>query len=247
MNKIVDMISASVEPTPHSGILLSGGIDSTILLHHLVECSDDPVKAFTVGCGSWNEYEAAKAVADYYGVDWTYIPIKDIDAAWKEIVPKLSRPRWNIWPMWAYREASRQGVKNIYIGEGLDEHFSGYWYKPMATPQEYWGGVLEWSLPIHRQLADLYDLKLHTPFIKLPLKDTINYWDQQLEKKALRKAYMGLIPECARTKKKQPGRIDFLSIWDEELPFLPKPATREESYRVLDLYVTEIWLEAQKK
>jgi len=236
-----------VKPTSHPGVLLSGGLDSTILLHHLVECSNEPVKAFTVGCGSWNESESARLVAEHYGVEWTYIPIKGVDAALREIVPKLTHPRWNIWPLWAYREAARQDVDNVYIAEGMDEHFSGYWYKPEATPQEYWGGVLEWSLPIHRQLAQLNGLNLHIPFISLPLKETIGSWDPERGKKALREAYKGVIPECARTRVKQPGRINFLSIWDEEfssLPF-PKPETMEESYRILNLYVTKIWLDSK--
>lgn len=199
------------------------------------------------------EYLGACEVAQYYGAHYHEVYAADILKTFSKVAPLLDAPRFNLWPAYGYEKARELGCKNIYIAEGLDEHFGGYVNKPRVSYQEYWGGVLEWSLPTHQQLALIYGLRLHAPFVTLPLSETMKYWvdphDSPIDKVNLRRAYRGHIPPEVLRRPKYAGRInwEYPEVWDMEIkPTLgvDVPETHEEANRIINAWITRKWVDA---
>lgn len=255
VNKIVEMLKEVVEWNPRPAVFISGGLDSTILLHHLNEIKQvDEIRTYTVGIEEDNEFPYAEKVAEYYGTKHKNIVAKNILKEYLPIIGLMDRPRFNLWVKFAYKTAAEDGIRNVYIAEGLDEHFGGYEDRPPASPQETWAGVIEWSIPTHRQVANIYGIALHTPYIRLPLRETIKYWrsphEVGISKRELRRAYKNIIPEFVLSRRKKAGRINWEipSIWEREIqPYLKidTPKTHTEANRLINKWITARWLEAQ--
>ena len=248
------LLRGAVKPKPRPAVFISGGIDSTILLKHLTELTTEPVDAIHIRLPGEEEYLGACEVAHYYGARYHEVRATDILRTFARVAPLLETPRFNLWPVYGYEKAKKLGVKNVYIAEGIDEHFGGYASKPRVSYQEYWGGVLEWSLPTHRQLATIYGVKLNTPFITLPINETLQYWidphDTPMDKWNLRQAYKGQLPESVLKRPKYAGRVNWerRDIWDAEIrPTLgvEAPATHEDANRLINAYITGRWLDAR--
>jgi len=252
LTDLVSLIRGYVQPSECMAVFISGGLDSTIVLHHLTEKSTEKIHTYTVGFQECNEWGDALRVSKHYGTLHTEIEPCDILRKFSELQAILDRPRFNLWPVYAYEAAAKDGCQNIYIGEGLDEHFGGYWYKSVTTPQELWSGVLEWSLPTHRQLAKRSGLTLHHPLISLPLKSTIRHWRDphrgSMDKVMLRRAYRGVLPDFVVGKRKNPGRINWENpeLWNRLIKpvlGLEAPETHEEANRLVNVYLTRKWVE----
>ena len=249
---VMELISDYVIPSRRPAVFISGGLDSTILLHHLSEqCLIDKIHTFTVGLPEDNEFDEARNVAEYYKTIHHEVVASSIMDEYHRVAPLLDRPRFNLWPLYLYREAKACGCENVYIGEGLDEHFGGYENKPPMTPQESWGPVLEWSVPTHRQLAKIFGLKVHTPYFNIPLTDTISLWrDPHIfgAKRMVKKAYRGVIPDRALERPKIGGRFNWENpgVWRREFTELGDvPQSHEEANRRVNLWIIRIWLEGQ--
>jgi asparagine synthase (glutamine-hydrolysing) len=114
------------------GILLSGGIDSGLLLALMNE-QGGPWPAYTVGYGEVfedDELADAKETANLFGA--RYVPVKldqaDFERSLPRIVECLEEPiaASSIVPMYFVSERARQDVKVALIGQGPDELFGGY-------------------------------------------------------------------------------------------------------------------------
>lgn len=248
------IIRSSVTPTRKAAVFISGGLDSTILLKHLTELTADPVAAIHIRLPGEEEYLGACEVAKYYGAEYHEVTAIEVLKTFAKVVPLLDAPRFNLWPIYGYQKAKKIGCENVYIAEGLDEHFGGYWNKPRVTYQEYWGGVLEWSLPTHRQLATLNGLRVHAPFVGLPVEETLPYWvdphESPMDKVKLRRAYRGHLPPEVLRRRKYAGRVNWENplVWDAEIkPTLgvDAPATHEEANRLVDTWLTKRWADAR--
>lgn len=247
------MLRKSVLPTPKPAVFISGGLDSTILLSHLAEKTSDPIEAIHVRLPGEEEYVFAAEAAKFYGANYHEVYAGGFLKKFLDILPLLEAPRFNLWPMYAYEKARELGCLNVYVAEGLDEHFGGYWNKKRVSYQEYWGGVLEWSLPTHQQLAHIYGVELHSPFIRLPISETYPLWvdphDSEIDKINLRKAYKGYIPDNVITRRKYAGRLNWEKpeVWDAEIkPVLgiEAPETHEEANQIIRDYFTRRWADA---
>ena len=248
---LVDLLRDAVQPTSKPAVLISGGLDSTILLHHLTEKTEEQIFTYTVGLPEQNEFEDAWRVAKHYESRHTEIRTDRILETFRKLIPILDKPRFNLWPCYAYEAANKDKRQNIYVGEGPDEHFGGYWERPRRTYQEYWGGTIEWSISTHMILAEHYILNLQTPFLRLDINKTLPYWidphDTPIDKQNLREAYKGIIPSFVLEKPKTPGRINWEipSIWEREIqPYLnvPCPKTHQEANMLVNRWITEQWL-----
>lgn len=248
---VIQAISESVIPYPKPAVFISGGLDSTILLHHLAQKSEVPIHTFTHYWGTnEDETEYAKKVSEHYGTIHHEVKIENIIEAYKNIIPHVERPhRFAFYWLFPYSEICKLGLETVYVAEGLDEHFGGYWYKSELTPQEHWAGLIEYAIPTHRFMAELYDLRLEIPFIKLPLEITLPFYDKKKRNKTLlRNIYTDIIPSFVLKRKKYPGRTPWLKIWDKEVaPHIhgPMPGTRREAQRIIEKWVIERWLKYQ--
>jgi len=134
------------------GAFLSGGIDSSIIVALMQECSSQPITSLSIGVpGSpLDESPHAAAVAKYLGTDHIGLHFKANDAL--SIIPDLS----TIWdepfgdssqlPTWLVCKLAKEHVTVALSGDGGDELFCGY--------------------PHHSRLSALWDHRWlrHTPW-----------------------------------------------------------------------------------
>ncbi len=124
------------------GVLLSGGIDSSLVVALLAEAGQHDLKTFSIGFESaggesGDEFEYSTLVAERFGTDHHKIPIPSdrllpgIDAA----IQAMSEPMVSHDCVAFYllsQEVSRH-VKVVQSGQGADEVLGGYdWYPPLA-------------------------------------------------------------------------------------------------------------------
>ena len=113
------------------GALLSGGIDSAIVVALMAEASAEPVRTFTVGFtdAAYDERAYARSVAERYGTRHDEL-VLDPDAA--ATLPRLAaafdEPLGDeaALPLFLICEAARREVTVALVGDGGDEAFAGY-------------------------------------------------------------------------------------------------------------------------
>lgn len=246
MHPIVKLLGEAVEPYPKPAVYISGGIDSSILLHHVLEKSQDEVYTYTYAFfEDDNEWEEARKVAEYYGTTHQEVLIKPFIGRFPEILTHFDRPRFNLQTYWTAEAASKDGRGTAYIGEALDEHFGGYWYKPEKTYIESWVDHFHYIRSTHMKNHEIWGMGCELPFTYLPVEQTLPYWDCGREKTALREAYKGILPDFVVERKKKPGRPTWRKLWERELcqlyPHL-EPETDAEIRTLLNRYATGVWL-----
>jgi asparagine synthase (glutamine-hydrolysing) len=113
------------------GALLSGGIDSAVVVALMAQASVEPVRTFTVGFAdaAYDERDYARAVAERYGTRHMEVVLEP-DAS--ETLPRLAEafdePLGDeaALPLFLVCEAARREVTVALVGDGGDESFAGY-------------------------------------------------------------------------------------------------------------------------
>ncbi|MGE3166287.1 MAG: asparagine synthase (glutamine-hydrolyzing) [Planctomycetota bacterium] len=118
------------------GVLLSGGVDSSLNVALMSELMTRPVSTFTIGYEGeeeTNEYRFARQIAARYGTDH-HESIIDRPKV-QEFLPQLVRLQDepiadNVCiPLYFLAESVRRGgCTVVQVGEGADENFLGYWW-----------------------------------------------------------------------------------------------------------------------
>ena len=114
------------------GILLSGGIDSTVIALEMRELLKNEIKAFCIGFNDKdaNELDYAKKASKVLGLDLEF-DIVDIEKC-HQILPNLishyGEPFCDnsIIPTWYLAKLARSSVPMVLSGDGGDEFFGGY-------------------------------------------------------------------------------------------------------------------------
>ncbi|MDX6740137.1 N-acetylglutaminylglutamine amidotransferase [Actinocorallia sp. A-T 12471] len=129
------------------GVLLSGGIDSSLIVALLAEAGQTGLATFSIGFQAaggeeGDEFAYSDLVAREFGTDHHRIPIGDdrLLEALHGAVGAMSEPMVSHDCVAFYllsQEVSKH-VKVVQSGQGADEIFAGYdWYPPLAaTPRE---------------------------------------------------------------------------------------------------------------
>ena len=225
---------------------ISGGIDSTIILHHLNEQTEYPILTYTLGFDGRSEFADARRVSDHYGTVHKEITIDNMLPRFREILRDFKQPRFNLWPYWLAEAAYNDGRQHCYIGEGGDEHFGGYWYKPRCGYLEDWAGFFTYVYPTYHTVYRHFGVQLHCPMHpkNLSYHLTIPYYDFNQEKTLLRKTYGNILPKFVLNKRKQNGRFDYWVMWRREIqPYFPEahPETEDDIREILNAWVTRTW------
>lgn len=118
------------------GVLLSGGVDSSLITGLMAEQMDRPVSTYSVGYDGYdeyNEFSAAERIAKRYGTDHHKISLTPLDVSnvLDDIIFHQDEPiADNVCiPLWSISKAVHDsGTKVVQVGEGADEHFLGYWW-----------------------------------------------------------------------------------------------------------------------
>lgn len=114
------------------GVLLSGGIDSTLITALATQQSRAGVKTFTVGYEgtSADERSTARRTAEFFGTDHHELVLSDDDACtWTlSMLSSIDQPLGDpaLIPLAALAEFARSHVTVALGGEGADELFGGY-------------------------------------------------------------------------------------------------------------------------
>jgi len=116
------------------GALLSGGVDSSLVVGYMSEILNRPVKTFSIGFEDENvdELQYARIVAKKYGTEH-HEEIVRFDAL--EMLPEIVKHHGEPFgdqsaiPTWAVSRLARSEVPMVLSGDGGDELFAGYhWY-----------------------------------------------------------------------------------------------------------------------
>ena len=116
------------------GALLSGGIDSSLVVALMAEQSSQKVRTFTIGFdeGGFDERPYARQVAEKYGTEHHEYLVK---GSASNILPKIA---WfldepladsSALPSYYVAQMARQEVTVVLNGDGGDENFGGYWHQ----------------------------------------------------------------------------------------------------------------------
>jgi asparagine synthase (glutamine-hydrolysing) len=113
------------------GALLSGGIDSSIVVALMAQASSDPVRTFTVGFSDerYDERAYARAVAERYGTVHQELHIdEDVAATLPRLAATYDEPLGDeaAFPTFLIAEQARRHVTVALAGDGGDEAFAGY-------------------------------------------------------------------------------------------------------------------------
>jgi asparagine synthase (glutamine-hydrolysing) len=113
------------------GALLSGGIDSAVVVALMAQASPEPVRTFTVGFedARYDERRYARAVAERYGTRHEEVLLEpDAAATLPRLAAAFDEPLGDeaALPLYLICEAARREVTVGLVGDGGDESFAGY-------------------------------------------------------------------------------------------------------------------------
>ncbi len=129
------------------GVLLSGGLDSSLLVALLAETGTEKIHTFSVGFDdqpeeAGNEFEFSDQVAAHYQTDHHRykIPNDQVLKRLPEAVAAMAEPMvgQDAVAFYLLGEQVSQSVKVVQSGQGADEVFAGYfWYPQMHEAKEF--------------------------------------------------------------------------------------------------------------
>jgi asparagine synthase (glutamine-hydrolysing) len=209
------------------GVFLSGGLDSTLIAaiaSRWYEKRGEKLKTFAVGLDGSPDLEAARQAAEYLGTEHhesIYTAEEALDAVPKVVRtiesfdPSLVR---SAVPNYILAEFTSKHVKVVLTGEGADEIFAGYEYlDEFRTEDDLHTELVRTIEGLHNlnlqrcdRVTMAHGLEARVPFLEL---DMIELglalpagWklagEGQMEKRLLRLAFDGWLPEDLLWRKK---------------------------------------------
>jgi len=203
-----DSIRVRVDTDLPVGVILSGGLDSSLTLLHVKEFHPDCV-AFTIGAPGSDDLAYARRLATDLGVPHEVIQISELSEYGDIINAVVSVP--------LFRRVREVGVKVVLTGDGSDELFGGY---PMYQHSD---GAAARRLFLHKirnlcrtelQRVDrasmAYGVEARVPFLDLAVVELamrlplhLKLRDGQ-EKWIVRRAFADVLPDYIRARPKNP-------------------------------------------
>jgi asparagine synthase (glutamine-hydrolysing) len=152
------------------GVLLSGGLDSSLLVGLLAEAGQHHVKTFSIGFAdaggqSGDEFAYSDIVARQFGTDHHQLHIDNAELcpAVRRTIDAMTEPMasHDVTAFYLLSEAVSQHVKVVQSGQGADEVFAGYEYHRAAALVPRSGAVDAFTESFvdrrHREILDLLE------------------------------------------------------------------------------------------
>lgn len=124
------------------GVLLSGGLDSSLIVGYLAEAGQKSLNTFSIGFESVNgetgdEFEYSDIIAEHFGTVHHQIPVDAarVLPALENCIQSMNEPMvsHDCIGFYLLSEAVSRHVKVVQSGQGADEVFGGYhWYPPLT-------------------------------------------------------------------------------------------------------------------
>jgi asparagine synthase (glutamine-hydrolysing) len=124
------------------GVLLSGGVDSSLIVGLLAEQGQTGLSTFSIGFDSaggedGNEFVYSDEIAERFGTDHhqLFIPTERMLPALEDCVRAMSEPMvsHDVIGFYLLSQEVARHIKVVQCGQGADELFAGYhWYPPMV-------------------------------------------------------------------------------------------------------------------
>jgi asparagine synthase (glutamine-hydrolysing) len=138
------------------GALLSGGVDSSIIVALMARVSSGPVKTFSIGfrVEQFNEAEYARLVAQRFGTEHHELVV---DPSLEETLTFLSKMLEepfgdsSMLPTYYVSRMARENVTVALSGDGGDELFAGYDRYLVAMERQKFDRVPQWLGQLYRE------------------------------------------------------------------------------------------------
>jgi asparagine synthase (glutamine-hydrolysing) len=155
--RIRDSVRAHLVSDVPVGVLLSGGVDSSLLAALAAEEGGEPLRTFSIGFEerSFDELADARLVADRYGTRHRELVVRP-DAAL--LLPALAEAfdepfaDSSALPTYLVSRLAAEGVKVALSGEGGDELFGGYYTYSADLLAARIGGLARLARPVVERL-----------------------------------------------------------------------------------------------
>jgi asparagine synthase (glutamine-hydrolysing) len=152
------------------GVLVSGGLDSSIVIAEALSEPGGPDRAFSVAFGeaAFDESEKQKLIVDRYGIkhDSLRVEISDIAQSLPSAVWHAETPLHCTAPvpmLLLAREVKRQGVSVVLTGEGADEAFLGYdLFKEVRLRTRVGGAAIDDLYNLYRKWGSIDEKHIRT-------------------------------------------------------------------------------------
>jgi asparagine synthase (glutamine-hydrolysing) len=115
------------------GVWLSGGVDSSTVLHYAAQASNSRLRTFSIGFNgrSFDESPYIRQVVEHYGTDHEQLnlsPDEDLEGAIEDIAYYSDEPSADsgALPVWFLSKLCKKRCTVAFSGEGADEIFGGY-------------------------------------------------------------------------------------------------------------------------
>jgi asparagine synthase (glutamine-hydrolysing) len=115
------------------GVWLSGGVDSSTILHYAAQASNSRLRTFSIGFNgrSFDESPYIRKVVEHYGTDHEQLnlsPDEDLEGAIEDIAYYSDEPSADsgALPVWFLSKLCKKRCTVAFSGEGADEIFGGY-------------------------------------------------------------------------------------------------------------------------
>jgi asparagine synthase (glutamine-hydrolysing) len=197
------------------GALLSGGIDSSLVVALMQKANPSPVRTFSIGFAEdkYNEAPWARKIADHLGTDHTELYVRPehaIDAIAKlpDIYDEPFADSSSI-PTYLVSRLTRSHVTVALSGDGGDEQFGGYVRYWMTRTMEKWlERIPEPTKPVIAGIAKGLPASWIERFY-VPLRD---YLPQRLRVENFQEKWQKLILQLSQEQLSELYRMT-ISIW----------------------------------